>query len=240
VLYDFLSSNYPISALILALVGLWAYRNRSSIRLAATGDSTPWNIIGMVAIASTFTFFAWATIFDNWRQLLGYIVISGRDYAADPFESGATPEFLRYITLALLAISIVSIALVYARRLGAYSLLIVSLILAPIVAFTFNEIRMSADAFLRLSETALRNPQLVDAGFILFWSTGMFVIIGAVLVATYLMLFAVLALPIRIVYGLLTVRKEEQLARIFESYEERARRGREEHEAHANRSRINP
>jgi hypothetical protein len=64
--------------------------------------------------------------------------------------------------------------------------------------------------------------------------------LGAVLVATYLMLFAVLALPIRIVYGLLTARREEELARIFESYEERARRGREEHEAHANRSRINP
>jgi hypothetical protein len=239
VLYNFLSSNYPISLLILVIVGLWVYRSRSSILLAMTGDSPAWNLVGKVAVGSTALFFVWATVLDNWRQLLGNLILSGREYAADPFESGATPEMLRYVTLALLAVSLVSVALVYARHHGAYVLLIVSLILAPVVAFTFNEIRISADAFLRLSETALQDPQWVDAGFIIFWATGMFVIIGSVLVAAYFMLFALIALPIRVVYGLLSAKKEEQLARIFESYEERARRSRLEHEAHSNRSHMN-
>lgn len=239
-LYDFLSSNYPISVLILAFVGTWAYRSRSSIRLATTGDAPPWNVIGMIAVGSTALFFVWATLLDNWRQLLGYLIISGRDYAADPFQSGTTPDLLRNVTIALFAVSIVSLAVIYARHLGAYSFLIICLTLGPVITFTFNEIRISADAFLRLSETALQNPQWVDAGFIIFWSTGMFVIIGTVLVSAYLMLFALVALPLRLAYGLLIVRKEEHLARIFESYEERARRSREEHEAHVNRSRINP
>jgi hypothetical protein len=114
----------------------------------------------------------------------------------------------------------------YARHMGPYVFLVITIIFAPLFALTFNEIRISADAFMRLSEVALRNPQLVDAGFILFWSTGMFVIISAVILAAYLTAFALIALPLRIIYGLTQAPKDEHLARIFESYERRAQQSR--------------
>lgn len=222
-LYDFLSGNWPISFIILAVVGTWAYRSRSSIRLAMNEASPFWSWVGRAGIVSTALFFLWVTVFDNWRQLLAYVVITGREYAADPFERAATPEMLRWVSLALLVVSIVSLAMLYARHMGAYVFLIISVIFAPIFMFTFNEIRISADAFLRLSEHALENPQLLDAGAIVFWSAGMFVIIAGVVMAAYLTFFSLVALPLRIIYGLTQAPKEEGLARIYESYERRAR-----------------
>jgi hypothetical protein len=239
VLYDFIAGNLPISLIILALVGSWAYRSRSSIRLAMNDEYRFWAIVGKVAVFSTALFFLWVTILDNWRQLLGYIVITGRAYATDPFEASATPELLRAVSIALLIVSVVTVAMLYARHMGSYVFLIVTIVFAPIFMFTFNEIRISADAFLRLSEVALRDPQLVDAGFILFWSLGMFVIIAAVVLAAYLSLFAAVALPARIIYGLTQARKEEELARIFESYERRARQSRTRHDKTTGDSSLN-
>jgi hypothetical protein len=228
VLYDFLAGNFPISLIILAAVGGWAYRNRSSISLAMNDPERHWAIIGKVAVYSTVLFIAWVTLLDNWRQLLGYMVITGRRFATDPFELAATPDLLRYVSLALLAVSIVSLALLYARHLGSYAFLIVCLTFAPLFAFTFNEIRISADAFLRLSEFALENPSLLDAGSILFWAMGMFVITAAVVMTAYLTVLALVALPLRIFYGATQAPKHEELAQIFESYERRARHSREQ------------
>lgn len=238
-LYDFLSGNVPISLIILALIGAWAYRNRSSIRLATMDDSPLWNGIARVAVVSTTLLFLWVTLFDNWRRLLGYLILTGRDYAADAFHSGATPDTLRFVTLALLAVSLVTLALIYARHLGAYVFLVVSAIFAPVFAFTFNEIRISADAFLLLSESNLENPQLLDLAAILFWSTGMFVIIAGVVLASFLSMFALIALPIRALYGLVAAPRHEELARVFESYERRARQTREEHARSTGSSTLN-
>jgi hypothetical protein len=231
VLYDFLAGNLPISIVILLVVGAWAYRNRSSIHLVMNDVSPLWAIIGKIAVASTALFFVWVTALDNWRQLLGYVVITGRGYATDPFETGATPELLRAVSIALLLVSVVSLAMLYARHMGAYVFLIVSLVFAPIFMFTFNEIRISADVFLRLSEVALQDPQLVDVSFILFWSMGMFVIIAGVVLAAYLTLFAIVALPLRIIYGFTQAPKQEELAKIFESYERRAEQARSTRES---------
>lgn len=238
-LYDILAGNIPISLIILGLVGAWAYRSRSSIALAMNDEHRVWAIIGQVAVYSTGLFFIWVTLLDNWRQLLVYVIITGREYAADPFETGATPEMLRMVSIALLAVSIVSIAALYARHLGAYVFLILSLVFAPIFMFTFNEIRISADAFLRLSETTLQNPSLLDAGSIIFWSTGMFVIIAGVVLSAYLTLFAMVALPMRIIYGLTQAPKQEQLARVFESYERRARQSRAQQDQSSGDSKLN-
>lgn len=238
-IYDFLSSNYPISLIILALVGAWAYRSRSSIRLAMMDDVPIWNAIARVAVGSTTLLFLWATLFDNWRLLLGYVIITGRDYAADPLEAGATPEMLRMVTLALLAVSLVTLALVYARHMGAYVFLIVTAIFAPIYMLTFNEIRISADVFLRLSELSLADPHPVDVASILFWSTGMFVIIATVVLAAFLTAFAFLALPARLIYGLFAAPKHEELARVFQSYERRARQSRAEQRHQTGSSTLN-
>jgi hypothetical protein len=225
-LYDFLSGNLPISLIILGFVGAWAYRSRSSIRLAVRDERAFWAVVAKVGIFSTVLLFLWVTALDNWRQLLGYVVITGREYAADPFERAATPETLRMVTIALFVVSIVSLAMLYARHMGSYVFLVLAAIFAPIVMFTFNEIRISADAFLRLSERALENPSLLDAGAIVFWSIGMFVIVSVVVMATYFTFFSLLAIPLRIAYGLLAAPKQEELARVFESYERRARSSR--------------
>lgn len=238
-LYDFLSGNYPISLVILALVGAWAYRSRSSIRLAMVDDARVWNLIGRVAVGSTALMFVWITLFDNWRQMLGYIIITGRDYAADPLETGATPELLRAVSLALLAVSLVTVALLFARHMGAYVFLLVTAFFAPIYMFAFNEIRISADVFLRLTEMSLADPHPVDVASILFWSTGMYVIIGTVVIAAYLSLFALIALPLRLLYGLVAAPRHEELARIFVSYERRARRTREERARQSEGSGLN-
>jgi hypothetical protein len=233
------AGNLPITLVILVLVGLWVYRSRSSIRLAMYEDRAPWNHVGKVATYSTVLFVVWVTVLDNWRQMLGYVVITGRDYATDPFETAATPEAIRWVSLALLAVSVISVAAMYARHRGSYVFLILAVIFAPVFMFTFNELRISADAFMRLSEVALQNPQLVDAGFILFWSTGMFVITAGVVLAAYLTLLAIVAIPMRIIYGAINGPKQENLAQIFESYERRARQSREPRERESPESGLN-
>lgn len=227
-LYDILSSNYPISLVILALVGLWVYRQRSSIDLALRRDALPWRVVSWIAVGTTSLLFLWVTLFDNWRRLLGYIVFTGRDYATDLLSTEATPEGLRTVSLALLAVSVISLALVYARHMGSYAFLILTALFAPVFMFTFNEIRISSDVYLRLTEFSLTDANAVDVVSIVFWSMGMYVIIAAVVLAGFLTLLALAALPARIIYGLFVAPKHEELARVFESYERRARNSRTE------------
>jgi hypothetical protein len=230
VLYEFVASNYPVSIVIALLVGAWAYRNRSSIQLAVLEEVKAWRVVSAIGVVSTVLLLLWVTVLDNWRQLLGYWIPAHRRWMADPIEAAVTPDALRYITLALVAVSIVSLALVYGRYRGPYSFLVLAMIFLPVYAYVFNQIRIRADVFLRQAENSLRNPELLDTGFVLFWTAGLVVIIASVVLASYLMMFAVVALPVRFVSGLVDSPSDEGSAKIFDSYGEHAGRlrGRDE------------
>jgi hypothetical protein len=223
VLYSFLTSNYPISLIIAVFAGLWAYRNRDSILRAMNGDTAIWNLIGRVAVGATVFGFVWITVFDNWRQMLGYLVQERLRYRADPLEAAVVGDGVRTVSLVLLGLSVVALAAVYARNRGAFVFLVISLVFAPLYAFVFNEVRMRADVFLRVSDTALASGDLVDIGFVLFWTSGLLIIIATVVVTAYLFLFAVVTFPIRVIYAIATRNQEPELSRMFRFYEQRAR-----------------
>jgi type IV secretory pathway VirB3-like protein len=225
VLYSFLTGNYPISMIIAVFVGLWAYRSRDSILRAMNGDTVIWNLIGRVAVGATVFGFVWITVFDNWRQMLGYLVQERVRYRADPMQAAIVGDEVRTISLVLLGVSAVALAAVYARHRGPFVFLVISLVFAPLYAFVFNEVRMRADVFLRFSDTALASGDPVDIGFVLFWASGLLVIIATVVVTAYLFLFAVVALPIRVIYAIATRKQEPELSRMFRFYERRARGG---------------
>jgi hypothetical protein len=226
VLFSFLTSNYPISIIIAVFVALWAYRNRDSILLAMNGDTPIWNWIGRVAVGATTFGFVWITVFDNWRQMLGYLVQERVRYRADPLEAAVVGDGARTVSLVLLGLSVVALAAIYARHRGAFVFLVISFLFAPLYAVVFNEVRMRADVFLRVSDTALAGGDPVDIGFVLFWASGLLIIIATVVVTAYLFLFALVALPIRIVYAIATRNQGPEISRMVRFYEQRASGGR--------------
>ncbi|MBX6342402.1 MAG: hypothetical protein IRY97_08080 [Thermomicrobiaceae bacterium] len=218
-LYRFLSGDYPISLALLAILGLWAARNRSTVRdLLAGSGAGAW--VGRVTVGATLAAIAWIAALDNWRQLLAY-VFSPRDrWMSDPFETTPTPLALRLVSLALVAVVVLGLAALYARARG-HLLWPPALFLASTIYFyTFNKLRIRVDALLRLTDHGL--DSVVAVGFTLFWASGLYLLIATVIIAAVVWLFSLAALPARLAYWLATRRREEREAEVFGVYRERA------------------
>jgi type IV secretory pathway VirB3-like protein len=222
VIYTFLTSDVSISLIIALFVSLWAYRSRDLVRRVLFEDIPRWTFIGRVTVVATALGFLWITLLDNWRQLLGYYLQASLRYRADPLEAAAVSDGVRAVTIALVGCSVIGVAMLYARHRGAYVLLVVSLLFAPLYAYVFNEVRMRADMFLRNSEAALASGDAVDIGFVLFWSGGLLIIIATIIVASYFFLFALMGIPVRVIYALVTRHEQPEVSGVFRFYERHA------------------
>ncbi len=202
-LYRFLSGDFPLTIMFLVALAAFASRHWSGMRDYWTESNPFWRIVGRTTLILTFGLPIWIAAFDNWRQLIGYSMGASVRFKSDVFDTSPTPDALRWVTLALLAISLVCVALIYARRQHGLGMLSLIFVFAAAYFYFFNGIRMRADVFLATTKDSLSHPGLVNLAFILFWSLGMYVIICSVIAAAYAWLFSVLAIPLHIIFSLI-------------------------------------
>jgi hypothetical protein len=203
-LYQFISGDFPLTIVFLVVLAAWATGHRSTIREFWNESSPFWRAVGRTTLVLSVVLPLWIALFDNWRQLLGYSLSASSRYKSDIFITTVTPEPLRWISLALIAISLICLALIYVRRQHGLGMLLMMLVFGAAYFYFFNGVRMRADVFLATTQEDLDHPTATNVIFIVAWAFGMYAFIASVIAAAYVWLFAAIAFPLHIIYGLAT------------------------------------
>jgi hypothetical protein len=203
-LYQFISGDFPLTITFLIVLAVWASGHRSTVREFWNESSPFWRLIGRTTLVLAVVLPLWIALFDNWRQLLGYSLGASSRYKSDIFITTATSEPLRWISLAMIAISLVCLALIYSRRRHGLGMLSLMLVFALAYFYFFNGVRMRADTFLATTQEDLDHPTTANVIFIVVWAIGMYGFIASVIAAAYVWLFSVIAFPLHIIYGFAT------------------------------------
>jgi|GEM_PF-873626 len=221
-LYRFVSGDVPITIVLYLVFWLWARGRVSLLRQVAVHDTPVWNWIGRFTLGIVLAFPVWVTLFDNWRQLLGYGYSPAKRWQSDPFDTALTAEPIRGITVALLVAGLLGCALLYARHRGSIPLAVMWAAIGLACIYFLNPIRIRLDVYLYGTQASLADPRPVDVGFILFWALGLYALIAGLLAAGAAQLFAVVALPVRLVYWLATRGRVEQEAPVYQVFQRKA------------------
>ncbi len=201
-LYKFVSGDFPLTIMFLVVLGAFAQRHWSGIVDYWTEKRIFWRVVGRTTLILVVVLPLWIAIFDNWRQLLGYSLSAKTRFKSDVFDTAIPSDAVRIITFVLIGISLICVALIYARRQHGIAMLSIIFVFAAAFFYFFNGLRMRADVFLATTKDSLGHPTVVDTGFILFWALGMYTIICAVIAAAYAWLFSVLAIPLHIIFSI--------------------------------------
>jgi hypothetical protein len=194
-LYRFLSSDYPITLALVLVLAAWGHWQRAVVLDMVRLPSRRWALVGRAAVAATVLLLLWVAAFDNWRQLLGLFLPADERWMSDPYESAPTPWPLRAVTLGLLAISVGGSALIYAYNRGGLLLPLALILPARAYLYFLDPIRQRIDVFLRMAEGKLEGARLIDVAGTLYWTVGLYTLIGSLVLAAWLFLWS-LSVPV--------------------------------------------
>jgi hypothetical protein len=201
-LYQFVSGDLPLSLTIWIVLTVWASSHRSTLRDFWYEPSPFWRVVERATLIFAVVIPLWVALFDNWRQLLGYSLSPSTRYKSDIFATSVTPDPIRWVTLALIAASLVCLALIYARRQHGLGMLSLILVFALAYFFFLNSFRMRADVFIVTTQNDLDHPGVATTIYILVWVVTLCGFIASTIAAAYVWLFAVIAFPLHIIFGL--------------------------------------
>jgi hypothetical protein len=145
----------------------------------------------------------WIAVFDNWRQVIGiptgWIQDDKAQRASDPFYSGDIADPIRAVSWVLFFATVIGGAYLFARFSRGYA---EPLILGPISLvffFVLNTIRLRFDVdSVRIAYGSIDTP--LDITTTLIWTFGLWVTMGFITLAMYLMVWAPFALVLSIIY----------------------------------------
>lgn len=221
-LYRFFSGDFPITIALYLIFGLWAAGRRSVLRSVATEDTPVWNWIGRITLGALAAFPTWVAVADNWRQMLGYVFSRGDRWQSDPFETSVTAEPVRIVSLVLLGTVIFGIAMLYSRRHGSIPMAVLWVAVAVPYFYFLNPIRIRIDVLMLQTQTSLSHPHVVDVAFIVFWASGLYLLVASLIIAAMVVLWGAALVPVRLLYWLLTRGRPDSEEPVFSLYRLRA------------------
>jgi hypothetical protein len=202
-LYQFVSGDLPLSLTIWIVLTVWASSHRSTLRDFWYEPSPFWRVVERATLIFAVVIPLWVALFDNWRQLLGYSLSPSTRYKSEIDATSGPPDPSRWVPLALIAVSLVCLALIYARRQHGLGMLSLILVFALAYFFFLNSFRMRADVFIVTTQNDLDHPGVATTIYILVWVVTLCGFIASTIAAAYVWLFAVIAFPLHIIFGLL-------------------------------------
>jgi hypothetical protein len=224
VIFDFLASDYPI--LLTVLLTLWlALRRESSIVRWMWDDPQPLaRRVSRAAFGGISAFLIWATVFDNWRQLLGYLVDEKNRWRSDPYLYEAPPDALRYTTFVLLGLAVLGAAYLYARYARGY---LMPILLAPtglIVFFVLNSFRMRFELQGPLSERGVDFSDPGQALMTVIWFSMFYVVMTILIFSAFAILWGPASLVVSLLYRNTVGRQRIEEPEMYRIIRERASR----------------
>ena len=202
-MFEFLVGDYGIliglAAVCIGIVRLYP----NTVRTMWFDNNLRYRGASRAAIGAMVAFPLWATVADNWRQLLGvptgWIWDQELAIASDPFFSGDVSEPVRYVTWVLCGLAVLGGAYLFARYATGYVAPILIAPLALITFFTLNTFRLRMDVeSVRIAAADIDGP--IEIISTLFWVTGLYVSMATLLICLYLIAWAPAAIVMGIIY----------------------------------------
>ena len=223
-IFDFLVSDYPILLTIVA--GLWflGSRNRSVVSWMWNDRAPAARVISRAAISALFAFALWATVFDNWRQLLGYLVDAKNRWRSDPFLYAPPADAVRLVTWLLLGAAALGGAYLYARYARGYLIPVVVWPLALVTFYALNAFRMRFELVGPLSPRSVdfSNPLEAIATFV--WFGSFYVVMALLILCAYTLLWSPAAIVLSVLYRATIGRETIEEPEMFRLMRERSSR----------------
>ena len=220
--FRLLASDYPI--LITVLVMLWfGWRRNTWVLRWMWSDTTPWaRVVSRVALVSAGAFLLWATVVDNWRQLLGLLVNEKERWRSDPYLLDPPADILRAVTLILFGATVLGAAFLYARYARGY---LIPVVVAPTALVTFyalNSFRMRFELVGPLSDRGVDWSAPGEALMTLIWF-GMFYVVMAVLIfSAFALLWGPAAILVSLIYRSTIGRERREEPEMYRILRERS------------------
>lgn len=201
---DFLVSDYPILLALVITLLLVARFNAGFIRWTWNDPDPPSQLASRLAIGSIFVFGIWATVFDNWRQLLGRLVKVLDEKSAwrsDPFLYGPPPDAVRAVTWLLLACVVLGGAYLFARYArGAYYLPVILWPLALTAFYALNALRMRFELVGPLSPSSVNFRDPFEAVTTMVWFLCFYWVMAFLIFCAFTLLWAPTAIVVALLY----------------------------------------
>ena len=201
----FATGNIGLGVAMLLALGLATWANRASMRDVLADDDPCWRVIARFALCASLALLIWGTLFDNWLQLIAEPYRLSREWASQRVVFDPVPGPLRWVTVSLLALSLLSMACLVARHIGGYGIQLALLTVATVLWSPLFVLRQRADVIVGFGQENATGDAAATVGFSLFvtlkWTLGL-----ASLLTSYLFALMLIAPVVTLVLDLLRLR----------------------------------
>jgi hypothetical protein len=218
-----LASNATLGVVLAGVLLVLGWANRVFIRDVARDPDRLWRLIPTLALATGATFIAWTSTFDNWRQLVGIPYRATQRFPSQRIEYDPPSDQVRTVTFVLLAISLVFVACLVARHVGGYGTQIILFLAGFVFWLPLFIFRQRFNINLGLGFDGEITSPLDVIGYIL-WVLGAWLIEIAIILSTYFVLLALVALPVTLLLDLTRLRQPkttQEATAFFASFHDR-------------------
>lgn len=202
----FLAGNAALGIASVAFLLIIGKVNWPFLRDVWNDPDRLWRVIARLALAANAALIFWMSWQDNWRQLTGAPYRHLQLFPSKRVEYNPPSHDVRQITYILLAISLVLTACLVARHVGGYAMQMVIFLLGLVAWIPFFILRQRLDINLALGfDGSWTNP--VDSGGYLLFVLLAWVVDFAVALFSYLVLLAIVALPVTLLLDITRLRR---------------------------------
>jgi hypothetical protein len=228
-IFRFLSSDYPIVITLLILIW-FSVRNSLSIIRWMLNDKVDWaRYLSRGTFAALGGFFLWVTVFDNWRQVIGYMIRGRERWRSDPYLLDPPADAIRVITWVLFGLAIVGTAYLFARYARGYFLPIIAGPLGFILFYTLNGLRMRFELIGPLSDRSVDFSQIDEAVMVLAWFAMFYVVFSLLIFLAFATVWGPVAFVVCLLYRLTIGRERIVEPEMYRILRERSVARQDEH-----------
>jgi hypothetical protein len=195
-----------LGAILLLVLFAIGVRNRSYLREIGSDPDRAWRVLARFAVFQLALFIAWTSLFDNWRQLTAIPFRAMKQYPSERIQIDPPSHGVRAVTFALLAVSLVLLAALFARHVGGYFLQLTLIAGALAAWFPFFVIRTRFSLNLALGFTGSWRSPVDVTGYAAFLAITYLFDIGLIAIS-FVVLLGVVALPVTLVLDLTRTRR---------------------------------
>jgi hypothetical protein len=228
-IFRFLSSDYPIVITFFILVW-FSVRNSLSIIRWMLNDKVDWaRYLSRGTFAALGAFFLWVTVFDNWRQVIGFMIRGRERWRSDPYLLDPPADIVRTITWVLFALAIVGTAYLFARYARGYFLPIIAGPLGFILFYTLNGLRMRFELIGPLSDRSVDFSKADEAIMVLIWFAIFYVVFSILIFCAFATVWGPVTFIVCLLYRLTHGRERIEEPEMYRILRERSLARQDEH-----------
>lgn len=233
-MFDILVSDWGILiALCITLAALMRFFGSTTHMMLFDREST-FRWLSRATFAIVGVFMLWATIFDNWRQLLGVITTYTHDAktgrVSDPFYSTPASDVERTVSYVLFGLAVLGGALLFARYARGYWGPLLATPLSLVMYYVFNAFRVRLDVdSVRITDASITG--VADIISTLFWVAGLWISFALLITCVYLLFWGPASIIVSLIYRSTVgkvVHQESEMFRIIRERSEARRRAAEQ------------